>query len=80
MIQLKEEGYTYGSSYGDTIFWKLDNKGKGIAVDRLNNSIDLYYDIPENTYRQITAKYITKTEFLKQYRKMKKVMQEQIKL
>ena len=66
MIELKKKGYTYGTSYEGYVFWRLDSTGKGIFIGKAGK-LGLKYNCPNNTFRESTAKKITKQEFEKAF-------------
>ena len=64
MITLNINEPTYGKSNDEYCYWKIVNRIAEVYIAFFRDiSIDLNYDVPDNTYKDKSAKVITKKEF-----------------
>lgn len=81
-IELKKNEPTYGESYGGYLVWKVyeeNNRYKTLCIkkpDSIITEVVFNYDTETNTYKNSSAKEITKKEFDNVLREAKRKMRE----
>ncbi len=76
MVKLKKGKFTYGKSISESLYWKVDEKGVGLAIGdwstrTINVDLQNDYAVGGNTYECGDGVEITRREFLDKLKEIK---------